>query len=171
MPSENAPSGAQERCRKPGCGALKGRCMDWDCPEGFFAKWYNGKPYEQPAAHPQDDRAALVEQLQRLDYALRVMVNVFRPRDGKPGSDQHVEVEACTLADDALRYAADATVRRALSAPAERAEPAGAREAIADYLQGKVPMADPDARERHAYGMADYILHLIAVQPQREGEG
>lgn len=65
------------------------------------------------------DRAALVEQINRLDYALRVMVNVFRPCDGEPGPDQHVEVEACRLADDALRHAARGTVARALAAPAD----------------------------------------------------
>jgi hypothetical protein len=40
---------SDELCRKPGCGALKGRCADWDCPEGHFVKWYNGQPYEQPS--------------------------------------------------------------------------------------------------------------------------
>lgn len=44
---------AQEMCRKPGCGASKGRCADWDCPEGDFVRRYEGRatpaePREEP---------------------------------------------------------------------------------------------------------------------------
>jgi len=42
----------------------------------------------------------------KLEKALQVMVAVFRPRDGEPGPDQHVETEAYALALDALGDAA-----------------------------------------------------------------
>lgn len=44
MPTEQT----QERCRKPGCGALKGRCSDWDCPEGDFVRQYEGRAPASP---------------------------------------------------------------------------------------------------------------------------
>lgn len=67
------------------------------------------KKFEALLVTEENARNLLVDSYQRLsarvtklEQALRLMVNVFHPREGEPGPDQHVEVEACDNADRVL---------------------------------------------------------------------